>query len=502
MKRNILNIFIVLAGMLGLFSACSKSFLEISPRGSFLESNYYQNQDQVYQGLIAIYDVLQWQGSNGYSPYLGLLNTASDDCEAGGSGPGDQPTWVAYDNFTLTATLGPQQGLWQTNFTGVSRANILLSKIEGAQGLTPAFKARVIGEAKFLRGYFYFNLVRFFGRVPLILHPLATSELYSQKQVEPADIYKQIEKDLTDAANTAEIPQASTLAATEKGRITKGTVWAVLGSAILFQNNNGRMQEAADWFEKVNNPAAGYHLESSYAQIFDPNNRFGPESVFEIPHAANSAWGDWGFLNGSEGNIVVQMIGMRDYQGPTFAVGWGFNPITTSLANFLKSDPRYTATVIDAVALKATGVTYTNNFQETGYYIRKFAPIASLKATQGVPELNWVGNELRIRLADTYLLEAEALVRAGNAGTKAKDYLDAVRGRVGLGSIPATLDNIYDERRRELATEGQRFWDLVRTGKAAAVLGAKGFAAGKHEVLPIPQNEIDITNRVLVQNNY
>ena len=99
-------------------------------------------------------------------------------------------------------------------------------------------------------------------------------------------------------------------------------------------------------------------------------------------------------------------------------------------------------------------------------------------------------------------MEAEAIVRGGGDPARARDLLAAVRGRVGLGAVEPTLENIYNERRLELATEGHRFFDLVRTGRAASVLGPLGFQANKHEVLPIPQQEIDVTNGVLKQNNY
>jgi hypothetical protein len=140
-------------------------------------------------------------------------------------------------------------------------------------------------------------------------------------------------------------------------------------------------------------------------------------------------------------------------------------------------------------------------YLNTGYFVAKFAPLAAYQSTTGVIPLNWTNDEIEIRLADTYLLEAEALVRGGGvspSGLTAQNFLDKVRARVGLPSVPATLDNIYNERRLELATEGSRFFDLVRTGQAATVLASKGFTANKNEVLPIPLQELN--NTKLVQN--
>src|SRR5690606_34404331 len=166
-------------------------------------------------------------------------------------------------------------------------------------------------------------------------------------------------------------------------------------------------------------------------------------------------------------------------------------------------DPRYPYTVANIDSLEKAGVAeYEKGYMNTGYFIEKFAPRAADRSTGGGNvELNFPNNMYEIRLADTYLMEAEALVRDGGDAVRAAALLNAVRARVGLNAIAATMDNIMQERRLELATEGHRWFDLVRTGKAAEVLGPMGFEAGKHEVLPIPLEEL--TNTKLVQNpNY
>jgi hypothetical protein len=197
------------------------------------------------------------------------------------------------------------------------------------------------------------------------------------------------------------------------------------------------------------------------------------------------------------------MVGPRAYVGPTYKVGWGFNPLTLDLINVLKTDPRYKYTAVNIDSMAQKGVcTYEKGYQNTGYFIKKFAPLQEFYSTiGGDPVLNYPNDYIEIRLADTYLMEAEALVRGGGNATKAQFYLDKVRARVGLPSIPATLDNIYNERRLELATEGHRFFDLVRTGQAATKLAFKGFTADKNEILPIPLAEL--ANTKLKQNpNY
>jgi hypothetical protein len=496
-KKNIKSTIAIVA-MLLVFGSCKKDFLELTPRGTTLEDNFYKNESEMMQGVLSVYDVMQWGNSGGYTMKMPLLSAASDDCWAGGSSASDQPSWVAYDNFNMSSFIGPQGGLWSKNFSGINRANLILSKIDKSTTLSAGFKTRAVAEVKFLRAYFYFDLVRWFGNVPLILKELTPDELYTQTQSTPAQIYAQIEKDLRDAVTG--LP--TTISSTEKGRVSQGAAKAQLGKVLLYQNDNGKMAEAATLFEDINrtgNPY-GYSLMAKYADIFNPVNKFNSESVLEIPHSNAAAWGDWGWINGGEGNMAPQFIGMDSYVGDTFASGWGFCPVTLDLVGVLKNDPRFDATVIDGAALKASGATYNARYQNTDYFIKKYAPLKTYRSTLGTAELNWPINEIEIRLADTYLMQAEALLRSGGSATRAKELLDAVRARVGLASVPATLDNIYAERRLELATEGHRFFDLVRTGKAVAVLGPLGFKAGKSEYLPIPQSEIDVTKGVIKQN--
>jgi len=267
------------------------------------------------------------------------------------------------------------------------------------------------------------------------------------------------------------------------------------------------MAEAASHFEDVIN-SGFYFLADDFGEIFA--TEFGPGSVFEIQHASNRP-GDFGCCfaagplnNPTEGNINVQFFGMRDFVGDTYASGWSFCPVTPDLVDFMQGDPRMAHTIVDGNALKADGASYTEGFQNTDYFIRKYAPLEANRATDGEVSLAWPTNQREIRYADVLLMAAEALVRGGGSESQARDYVNMVRNRVGLDDLNSSLsgqnllDAIYDERRMELATEGHRFFDLVRTERAAAVL--PGFVAGVHEVLPIPLIEIDLTNGRFNQN--
>lgn len=488
---------VILLVTAGLLVSCSKDFLNTDPKGLVLESNYYQTRDEVYAGLVAIYNRLSVEaggGDNTYSNKLGPLNAAADECWAGGASPTDMNGWQAWNTYTLSGAVGPQAEFWKIDYEGIYRANLLLQKINSdITGLSAGEKARFTAEAKFLRAYFYFELVRLFRNVPLIVEPISQSEIYTQTQATPEAVYAQIEKDLNEA-----IPDLPNLvSANENGRVTKGAGMAMLGKAILYQNNNSRMGEAASWFDKVNT-SPQYSLLPKFEDNFSPLNKFNSESIFEIVHSSAQIAGWWAWGNFS-GNVYVHMTGPRSYSGVLYESGWSFNTIIPEFVNSIRNDPRYRYTVANIDSLKAKGqASYAPAYQNTGYFIQKYAPLKEFKAPDGEPALNYPNDVIEIRLADTYLMEAEALVRGGGDASKAQTRLNQVRARVGLGSVPATLDNIYEERRKELATEGHRWFDLVRTGRAATVLAFKGFKAGTNELLPIPLNELNNTR--LVQN--
>jgi len=201
-----------------ILGSCSKDFLNTRPVGRVLEVNYYQTEEQAFEALVSIYDVLQWNDQYGFTMFRFLQNVASDDTYAGGSDASDQPSWVAYNNFTLTPNLGPQRGFWRKGYKGIYRANLFLEKIDEIEDASEAFRTRTKAEAKFLRAKFYFDLVRLFGNIPLIDHTLGASEYYTVEQVGPDQIYPFIVSDLEAAI--ADLP--GSVGSNQLGRVTKG----------------------------------------------------------------------------------------------------------------------------------------------------------------------------------------------------------------------------------------------------------------------------------------
>lgn len=479
--------------------SCKRSFIELEPKGQFLSENYYADRDQAFAALVATYDVMR-KNSGGFENMLALMNGGSDDHYAGGGGPTDGNQLQVFSNYTVTPN-SMAGSYWSDYYQGIFRANVLLSKLSGVP-MDDAQKARFGAEAKALRGYYYFNLVRMFKNVPLLLENLTATNIYEVKQNKPEEVYAQIEKDLNEAI--AVLP--TTLPNTDLGRFSKGAAKALLGKVYLYEKKNS---DAAAQFAEVNGTPGqtssyGYKLLSNFNDLWIASNKFNTESILEEAHTnlGRSTWGNWG-SSSDEGNTFAQMVGPRSYQKKTanapdiYPAGWSFSVITQDLYNFLQGDPRFNATVFDAAALKANGdIDYTAGYMNTGYFLRKFLPRATDVTTLGGnTELNFQMDTYIIRLADTYLMEAEAL---GGTGARAQALLDAVRARVGLASVPVSLQAIKNERRKELAGEGHRWFDLVRWGDAATVLGPRGFVAGKNEIFPIPSRELQGTK--LVQN--
>lgn len=504
MKNIRIYKIITAAVFIVMLSACKKDFITIKPKDLFLVEDYYKTRDQAFAGLVATYDVLR-KNAGGFENMITMMNAGSDDNYAGGGGASDGAGIQGFSNYTLNAGIMPRS-FWSDHYQGIFRANVLLKKLPDVT-MDGAEKARFTAEAKALRGIYYFNLVRMFKNIPLLLEPLTTGDIYNVTQAAPTAVYAQIEKDLTDAI--AVLP--STVSGTQLGRLTKGGAQAMLGKVYLYEN---KKTEAAAMLAQVNGTPGqtnqyGNRLLANFADLWVFTNKFNAESLIEAVHTdkSNAGWGNWG-SSSDEGNTAAQMVGPRSYKKlganapDIYPSGWSFNPWTQDFYDFIKNDPRFSATVLDVKALKAatpSQADYVEGYMNTGYFLRKMIPMRSdIRTGGGDMELNFQQNDYIIRLADTYLMEAEAL---GASGARAQALLDAVRARVGLASVPVSMTAIKNERRAELAGEGHRFFDLVRWGDAASVLASRGFKAGKNEIFPIPALELQGTK--LVQNpNY
>lgn len=489
--------------------SCTTDFLEVEPIGVNTEENFYKNEAQAKAALVAVYDIMR-KNSGGFENIITMFNAGSDDHFAGGGNDSDGAGIQSFSNYTINPNTIPRS-FWSDYYRGIYRANMLLLKLPGIP-MDENLKVRYAAEAKTLRAFYYFNLVRMFKNIPLILEPLSASQFYSVPQAAPADVWAQIELDLTESLNN--LPPTVDVAI-DGGRLTKGSAKAILGKVYLYQGKNTL---AAAQFEDVNGTPGGtsqygYKLLDNFSDLWSFTNKFNTESVLEVSHSAQGGYWAIAYGNTDEGNLINVMVGPRNYSkvnnaAPELPSGWSFNVFTQGFVDFMAGDPRLNATVFDihpfqayAQSLTPPQNAYIGGYQDTGYFLNKFLPRQADVydgSLGGDAVLNYSQNTYAIRLADTYLMEAEAL---GGTGTRAQALLDAVRARVGLTSVPVSMSAIKDERRRELAGEGHRWFDLVRWGDAPVVLGGRGFVAGKHEILPIPNQERE--NTLIEQNpNY
>ena len=504
MKLKIYKFPLIAIVIMATFFSCSEDYLEVQPEGKFLSESYYLNEEQAYTGIVAAYDLMR-KNSGGFENMVAMMNAGSDDHYAGGGNSTDGAGIQSFSNYTLNQFEIPQS-FWNDFYKGISRSNIMIVKLPDVP-MDEALKARFMAEVKALRGYYHFNLVRLFKNVPLVTYVIEPSEWYNILQATPEDVYTQIEQDLLDAI--PDLPTSIT-DASELGRLTQGAARAILGKVYLEQ---GKKTEAAEQFAFVNGTPGGsnqygYKLLENFNDLWQLDNVYNTESILEVAHTnLNQTGWDTSYGDKDEGNMVNTMVGPRGFVDldatdniPKYSSGWSFNPIVPELYDLLKTDPRFEATVLDLKTLSEQGkVKYTPGYQDTGYFLNKFAPTADEETSLlGEMWLNHRQNMYVIRLADTYLLEAEAL---NGTGTRAQALLDAVRARVGLASIPVTPEAVLAERRLELAGEGHRWFDLRRNGKLKAKLASRGFIEGTHEIFPIPYKELE--NTKIVQNpNY
>jgi len=467
------------------FLGCTDDFIEPD---SFNENseNFFNSQEDYELALIGAYDLLQ-------STYLNVMlgEIASDNTLAGGESATDVPGIQEIDDMVHTPVNQQLRDIWSWMFAGVNRANYIL---EFQDKTDFPGKEVILAEARFLRAYYYFELVKWFGDVPLAVDQrLQFGDQDVVDRTPAAEVYAQIEADLIYASDNLPEVQA------EVGRVTRGAALALLGKAYLYQD---KFAEAATSLQAVID-LGQYDLLEDYSTMFENDNENNIESVFEVQYSDLEGAG-FGCLQCSEGNVAVGFNGIRNYSGPVFESGFSFNvPTQEAFEAFEAGDLRRDIAILDIEAWAAANsdVSYVEGFEHTGYYNRKYIARQG-DANIGDPNLTNPNNYRSIRYADVLLMAAEALNRGGIDDATALQYVNWVRDRAGLDALSVTgadlTDAIYQERRVELVGEGHRFFDLVRTGRAAGTI--PGFQAGKHELFPIPLIEIELAGNRWAQN--
>jgi len=488
-----------------IFNSCKK-WVDYNPHDDFIvtDLDYLKTESDYRTMAISVYSPVQW-----LNQVVPIGDIASDNSVTGGESASDVLDLQQIDDFTLTPVNATLENLWVSAYEGVNRSNYMIQYKDAnpaGENISFSGKEALYGEVYFLRAFYYFTLVKMFGGVPLFTEKrLSTTDSRSLQRASKEEVYAQIEADLKSAI--AVLPPTQS----QKGRITQYAAKALLGKVYLYQT---KYNEAATVLEQII-AANAFTLVDDFASIFLASGENGPESVFEIQYTNTSPYYNWSGQTRGQGNYAVQQCGIRGLSGTNampYAAGWSTNLPAQDLANAYESgDQRKEVTVLDIEAYKAAHPDYNIAYQvapykNTGLYNQKYLPRKG--QTSGQVELNYLNNYRTIRYADVLLMAAEAFNKSSTPNdTKAADYLNQVRRRAfkdDSHKVNATGNALYTailkERRLELGMEGERFFDLVRTGQAASALGSK-FVTGKHEVFPIPQKEVQISN--LEQNpNY
>lgn len=497
MKRNI-----ILPGLLSslLLFSCGEDFLNKTDPTRLVENNFYETEDQVEQALNGVYSQLQgiilnqWQ----YNEFI----TDNTTLHFNPTNRGNGPALEAIEFWQINASTTNIANLYNSYYQALVNINTTLSKLEEAtfdEGVARVFE----GQLKFLRAYYYFNLVQYFGEVVIITEPLENpDEAWDYARQPVASVYELIDSDLQTAVAT--LPESYD--ASQTGRVTKGAALALLGKTQLTRK---QYPEAVSTLKQV--LPLGYELLSDYADVFDPANKNHKESIFDVQFQGDNDLGEWSnfiytFAPRESEGAVIKFPGQN-------GAGWNL-PSRDMIASYEAGDLRKAVSLLEG---------YTNLDGEwvPVPFINKYNHPHSIRERAND---NWPV----LRYSDVLLMLAEAINEASGPTSEAVGYLNQVRERAGLAPLnglakDAFRDAVLHERRIELAFENHRWFDLKRTKtpeELAAFLNAYGefeksnpttsrhglpftegdFRFEPYEVLfPIPTDQI-LINPELTQN--
>ncbi|MCJ8164039.1 RagB/SusD family nutrient uptake outer membrane protein [Pontibacter sp. E15-1] len=526
--KKTIYLSLVAGGLIGggvVLQACEDDFLDRKPLSDLTTANFYTSADDAIAALNAAYDPLQWDVHSRMDWIFG--DVVGGDTDKGSTDDQDYSEILQFQNFTQVASAPLLMDFWSQSYDGVYRTNLVLERIPPIE-MDETLKARILGEAKFLRAQYYFDLVKAYGRVPIITKVLNPDEVFVPRPTSIAENWDQMEQDLREAIPV--LP--ATYSGGDVGRATKGAAQALLAKILLFQSTpdgcssspyatSDKYEEVVTLTNEIIN-SGNYSLLKNFPDLFT----LAGENSSEIVFAVQGVGGTGGWNNDNDGLALNQWVSPRTAEvsgwgfstpiGPLTPEGYGGNPkikVNNIVEAFEPCDPRLDYSIL-MIGDTINGQRYDyarkdkdspwsefKPWSRTRYSIQKFLiPEDQLTGAANSPL-----NITLIRYADVLLWNAEALNELGRSA-EALVSLNKVRTRARESKtaatcpLPATTtsqaelrDLIMLERRRELAFEGHRFFDLVRTCRASAVLTAMGrpFVEGKHNLFPIPQAEID-----------
>lgn len=463
--------------------ACTDSFLDTEPITTITDENFYRTPDDAFRALVGCYDGLQTVWAEGIS--FPVASEVLSDNAFGGTGASDGFGYQMIDEFDRgrsTADQNLYQGNWAAYYRAVYRCNVLIGKMDQIEwGTDEALRATYESEARFLRAYLYFDMVRLWGSIPLITEP--TSENVEQSQ--PEEVYRLIAEDLKFAADNLEGVSFGAQAPADFGRVTKWAAEALLARVYLYytgyygQSDLAGVVNQSQALAYVEDVIAngGYGLVENFAALWpaaaiaqevDYAGELNQENIFNIRYTYTSDYD-----GNTDGNHWMVMLGIREQSSFPYGNGWGGATVNPRLWDaYNENDARREASII---AINEEGIDFTNHARQreyTGYYIKKYSPLIDEDGTSVPVSLGAVNfmigqmqDYISIRYADVLLMAAEL------GSPNAQTYFDAVRSRAygdNFSPLAVNQENIMQERRLEFAFEGHRYWDLLRQGVETA----------------------------------
>lgn len=517
--KKIKILSICLLGVAALTS-CSDSFLEEESKTQQSADEYYTGEEVMLQSVVASYSPVQWNDWNGvqYNPQHIMADIMADDIFVGGSGPGDNKYWHLMANYESTQLDG-MSGLWSNMYSGIKRCNDALAYLENnieSGAISNDVYKKLNAEERVLRAYYYIWLWKFYGNIPFNFERVSGNYQYPQLADDwnqgATEVYNRVIADLEDAIEANVLPMFWD--DNNLGRMSQAAAYMIYADWVMYQKDQSRYAKALGYMQKII-ADSHYQLDPSYEHLFTVDGEWGSESIFEVVYSDNKTARGWGTGDAilAGGTVVPRLcsapapfgeIGTND--------GWGFAPVRTdAYATFQPGDVRRDVSILDVTPyLKAD---FAPRYQNTNLWLNKHYAYAALcERATGDKQMSY-GQNLRVyRYAETLLNAAELLIKTGGDAGLAKTYLNQVRSRAGLNDLSAaTEDAILDERRHEFFGEGKRYFDLVRTGKAASVLVAepnvensertRGWTEAR-KYLPIPFTELAADPALKQNPNY
>ena len=495
------------AAAFALTTACTSDFLTVThPTQEPLEE-YFKTEEHVEQAVLAAYDPLgwfDWSSYGQYSPLNLMSDIMADQIWVGGSDRSDNAFWHLMMNYEALPT-NCLSSIWGICFSGVKRCNDVLTYLGWAEDTSAESAALMEAQARVLRVYYYNILWKFWGNIPYYEENLSGD--FVTPQIQADEVYARIIADLEGTLALNALPMHWDDA--NLGRVSKAMAYMLYAEITMYQNDESRLPTALNYMKEII-ADSGYELLPDFGVLFKEEGEWGSETIFDINYKDDNAVRSWSWANGAGGTVLPRLISPNGWSGDSVHDnGWGFCPVRQETYDmYAANDTRRDATCWNVGA----GNGYNPRYQDTGIFLEKYVAYKENNKDQlADADLNF-NNNLRIyRYAETLLNAAELVLRNFGTGDAAA-WLNAVHGRAIPGeTVPATLENVKEERRLEFVGEGKRYWDLVRWGDAASVLVPDPYGyrtntwSASKKYLPIPQSEIDSAagkQYELTQNNY